>query len=185
MVSPFTLATLPVTPWKNGAGETREIVRVTGANTPFLWRASIATLQSDGPFSRFDGIDRVIVLLEGAPFWLRGENMEHWLEPGVPWAFAGEWPLASEGIIGPGMDFNIMTQRHRASAQVVIATAPQRPDAEGVAYVLNGVWRMAGADHHVGSGIWWQEETPGELVPLTADAALILTTITRHSNIGI
>ncbi|ADO48268.1 HutD family protein [[Enterobacter] lignolyticus] len=181
MITSFTLASLPVTRWQNGAGETREIVRVAAADAPFLWRASIATLQADGPFSRFDGVDRVIVLLEGAPLWLRGGNIEHRLEPGVPWAFAGEWPLASEGIVAPGMDFNIMTQRHLASAQVDIATTAQRPEAEGVACVLKGRWQMAGADHHAGGGIWWQEESPGDLVPLTADASLILTTIRRVS----
>jgi hypothetical protein len=32
----------------------------------FLWRVSIADVERDGPFSRFPGIDRTIVLLEGA-----------------------------------------------------------------------------------------------------------------------
>lgn len=179
MIRPFTLSSLPVTRWQNGAGETREIVRIAAADAPFLWRASIATLLADGPFSRFEGVDRVIVLLRGAPLWLRGENIKHRLEPGVPWSFAGEWPLASEGIVGPGMDFNIMTQRHRASAQVHVVTTPQRPGTEGIAYVLNGRWRMAGTDHPAEGGIWWQGEAPGELAPLTADAALLLTTIRR------
>ncbi|HBZ75790.1 MAG TPA: hutD family protein, partial [Leclercia adecarboxylata] len=51
MITPFTLASLPVTPWKNGAGETREIVSIPSADAPFLWRASIATLAQEGPFS--------------------------------------------------------------------------------------------------------------------------------------
>lgn len=53
MIMPFTFSSLPVTPWKNGGGETREIVSVPSPDAPFLWRASIATLQSDGPFSAF------------------------------------------------------------------------------------------------------------------------------------
>ncbi|MBN0683270.1 HutD family protein, partial [Pseudomonas aeruginosa] len=65
MMVPFQLSTLPVTPWKNGAGETREIICVPAPDAPFLWRASIATLQADGPFSPFPGVDRVITLLAG------------------------------------------------------------------------------------------------------------------------
>lgn len=53
MMVPFQLSTLPVTPWKNGGGETREIICVPAPDAPFLWRASIATLQADGPFSPF------------------------------------------------------------------------------------------------------------------------------------
>ncbi|MEH2769818.1 HutD family protein, partial [Klebsiella pneumoniae] len=49
MMVPFQLSTLPVTPWKNGGGETREIICVPAPDAPFLWRASIATLQADGP----------------------------------------------------------------------------------------------------------------------------------------
>lgn len=182
MLVPFSLDALPVSVWKNGAGETREIVRITdgGAEEAFLWRASVATLQKDGPFSRFDGIDRIIVLLEGRPLWLRGEEVAHYLEPGIPWAFPGEWPLESEGITGKGMDFNIMTRRSGAGARVVIADSSCRPGEEGIAYVLKGEWQMAGSIYSPGSGIWWQEQFPGALVPRTPDAALIVTEITRR-----
>ncbi|PLN67399.1 hutD family protein, partial [Klebsiella quasipneumoniae] len=46
MITYFDYATLPVTPWKNGAGATREIIAVPSVDAPFLWRASIATLQA-------------------------------------------------------------------------------------------------------------------------------------------
>lgn len=180
MITPFTLASLPVTPWKNGAGETREIVSIPSADAPFLWRASIATLQQDGPFSLFPGVDRVIMLLAGAPLWLRGDTHNHYLTPGVPWAFPGEWRLATEGVSEPGMDFNLMTQRSRAAAQVSIASTIQRPGTEGIAWVLNGHWQLAGNDHLPGSGIWWQGETPGELVPHSEEALLLLAEISRH-----
>ena len=55
-------------PWKNGAGRTTEIaVHPAGAALDaFAWRVSIADVERDGPFSRFPGIDRTIVLLDGA-----------------------------------------------------------------------------------------------------------------------
>ncbi len=180
MITPFTLASLPVTPWKNGAGETREIVCINSPDAPFLWRASIATLSQDGPFSLFPGVDRVIMLLAGSGLWLRGDNLLHRLEPGVPWAFAGEWPLATEGVTGPGMDFNVMTQRSRAHTNVTIATTAMRPGAEGIAWVMKGQWQLAGNDYPTGSGIWWQGEPPGELVPHSEEASLLVAEIHRH-----
>lgn len=123
------------------------------------------------------------MLLAGSGLWLRGEDLLHRLEPGVPWAFPGEWPLASEGITGPGMDFNVMTQRSRASAQVSIASSALRPGTEGIAYVLNGHWRLAGKSYSPASGIWWQGGTPGELVPHSEEASLLLAEIHRHDEI--
>ncbi|MVY95584.1 HutD family protein, partial [Enterobacteriaceae bacterium 8376wD7] len=116
MITYFDYATLPVTPWKNGAGATREIIAVPSVDAPFLWRASIATLQADGPFSLFPGVDRTIVLLAGQPLRLRGEEIDHPLARWQPWAFPGEWALSSVGIVEPGLDFNVMTQRGRALA---------------------------------------------------------------------
>jgi environmental stress-induced protein Ves len=54
-------------PWKNGGGETTEIVvSPPGASMDdFDWRVSMARVVSDGPFSIFPGIDRSLTLLEG------------------------------------------------------------------------------------------------------------------------
>lgn len=177
MIVSFQLSSLPVTPWKNGGGETREIVSVPSPDAPFLWRASIATLQSDGPFSPFPGVDRVITLIDGSSLWLRGGDIAHHLHLWEPWAFAGEWPLASEGISQPGLDFNIMTQRSRATAQVSVVSAAQRPGAAGVAWVLQGRWQLGELLHAAGSGIWWQDTSPGELLPYSADARLLLASL--------
>lgn len=181
MIVPFTYASLPVTPWKNGGGETREVARIPHPRAPFLWRCSLATLQADGPFSRFEGIDRTLVLLEGADFWLRGGGVSHRLRRGEPWAFPGELPLASEGIAGPGLDFNIMTLRGAAQARVLNTAAAYRPGSEGVAWVSAGRWRMAGEAFTPASGIWWQGECPGELEPLAGGGALIVAEIARSA----
>jgi len=41
--------------WKNGGGTTREILRVPAEPTAFDWRLSLATIDSPGPFSAFEG----------------------------------------------------------------------------------------------------------------------------------
>jgi len=177
MMVPFQLASLPVTPWKNGGGETREIICVPAPDAPFLWRASIATLQADGPFSPFPGVDRVITLLAGQPLRLCGENINQPLALWQPWAFPGEWALSSVGIVEPGLDFNIMTQRGRASATVQMVSSPQHPATDGVAYVLQGEWDLAGRRCAAGSGLCWRGESPGDLRPLGSHGRLLLAEI--------
>ena len=116
MIFFFDIATLPITPWKNGAGATREIIAVPSTDAPFLWRASIATLQADGPFSPFPGVDRVITLLEGAGVQLLTDDgsVDHRLgTPLAPFAFAGEASVTSTLLGGDCHDFNVMTRRNR------------------------------------------------------------------------
>ena len=59
---------LVASPWKNGGGVTREVAawpEGAGLDT-FVWRVSVADVAQAGPFSRFDGVDRTLVLLCGA-----------------------------------------------------------------------------------------------------------------------
>ena len=60
----FDIRKMPVSLWRNGAGETREICCFPPATRDFHWRASIATIASNGEFSSFPGVDRVITLLD-------------------------------------------------------------------------------------------------------------------------
>ncbi len=61
----FDIRKMPVNLWRNGAGETREICCFPPETRDFNWRASIASIASNGEFSLFPGVDRVITLLEG------------------------------------------------------------------------------------------------------------------------
>ncbi|MEO8119861.1 MAG: HutD family protein, partial [Rhodoferax sp.] len=86
-------------PWKNGGGSTREIVcQPPGADMDnFDWRVSIATIAANGPFSVFVGVDRVIMLLDGAGVRLHAADIDHKLDtPGAPFAFAGDVALDCE-----------------------------------------------------------------------------------------
>ncbi|OJT17017.1 hypothetical protein BO221_47220 [Archangium sp. Cb G35] len=55
-------------PWKNGGGVTRELWKLPHPFDParFLARVSIATVGASGPFSVFPGVDRTLMILEGA-----------------------------------------------------------------------------------------------------------------------
>ncbi|WP_064576494.1 HutD/Ves family protein [Cupriavidus gilardii] len=165
----FALAELTPMPWKNGGGTTREIAAWPPAAglDAFDWRLSIADIAADGPFSAFPGIDRQIVLLDGAGVRLqaRDGSFDHRLVAvGEPFAFAGEAAVDATLLGGPTRDFNVMTRRGRCRARVqctgaAIDSAEVQADTTVVLYVLAGRWRSedarsAGADVlAVGSGL--------------------------------
>ncbi len=104
-------------PWKNGGGLTEEIaVDPPAADMDgFDWRLSIAHVETDGPFSRFPGIDRSITVLSGGGMALCVDGAQEvmLLAEGEPFAFEGEAAVTSRNRAGPTMDLNIMTRRGR------------------------------------------------------------------------
>lgn len=112
------LADCPPRPWKNGLGRTRELaVHPPGAGMDdFLWRVSVAEVESAAPFSAFPGIDRVIALLDGDGFTMAlDDGRAHALTmPCAPFAFPGEARVAVTLAGGPSRDFNLMLRRGRA-----------------------------------------------------------------------
>ncbi|SAK54611.1 hypothetical protein AWB80_02004 [Caballeronia pedi] len=121
-------------PWKNGGGVTREIATgPQGASfDAFAWRLSLADVASDGAFSTFAGVDRVLVLLDGAGMRLsEADGQVHALDTPLASArFAGETPIHATLIDGPTRDFNVMVRRDRARATVDVhhASCSLTPD---------------------------------------------------------
>jgi environmental stress-induced protein Ves len=107
-------------PWANGGGSTRVIA--IGPDEPttggFDWRLSIASVTS-GEFSRFPGVDRTIVLVDGPSMTLTIDGDEHALDPFRPHRFAGESEVTCL-TDGPCLDFNVMTRRQACGADVGI-----------------------------------------------------------------
>ncbi|WP_127958432.1 HutD family protein [Serratia microhaemolytica] len=156
----FSFAQLAVSRWRNGGGETREITSQPLGASQFDWRASIATIAQDGPFSAFPGIDRSITLLAGGGVHLfAAEGVDHRLDQiGVPFAFAGDLPLQAQLLAGSSQDFNIMTRRgrHSASVQRLVSSQVIDPAHAGVLYVLGGEWLLPDQSSLVAQqGVWW------------------------------
>lgn len=105
--------------WKNGLGWTREIAR-SPESGDWDWRLSIAEIEQDAPFSRFDGIDRELVLLTGNGLRLRFDDgaMHELLPPHERLRFAGERDATGVLIDGPTQDFNLMWRREAIDAQL-------------------------------------------------------------------
>lgn len=102
-------------PWKNGGGETVEvIVHPEGASlSDFGWRVSMATVASDGPFSVFPGIDRTLAVLSGDGMDLSIEGLgDRLLTPvSTPLPFPADAPTSARLTGGPIIDLNVMTRR--------------------------------------------------------------------------
>lgn len=123
-------AALVAAPWKNGGGVTREVAAFPeGAGLDaFVWRMSIADVAQAGPFSRFAGIDRTLVLLSGA-----GMLLDETDGAGVPAVntlaltlpldiaqFAGEAQIDARLVDGATRDFNLMVRRGAAVGETEV-----------------------------------------------------------------
>lgn len=140
-------------PWKNGGGITRELASYPVGATfdDFLWRVSIADVSLSGPFSRFDGIDRIITLLTGAGMQLNfADGKAHSLTAAlVPYRFAGEDRLDAQ-LVGTGcQDFNLMLRRAAVSGEVVVwheAGTLAGPSDFLLLFSARGQWEVTAAD---------------------------------------
>jgi len=119
----------PRMPWKNGGGSTEEITRDAGEGLEgFGWRLSIADIGESGGFSRFDGYQRVISVLQGAGMSLDVDGQRtRPLLPFDAFAFKGESAVNCTLTDGPIRDFNLIyaPDRYRARLQWLDAATPQ------------------------------------------------------------
>jgi environmental stress-induced protein Ves len=117
-------------PWKNGGGTTLEVaLHPPGAGwDSFAWRVSIAQIDRSGPFSTLPGVDRKLVVLDGGMVLtgVRADAVE--VRPYDCVSFAGEAQVASRLLDGPTRDFNVMTRRDAARADVRVVRG-ERVDA--------------------------------------------------------
>lgn len=116
------------TPWKNGGGLTWEVAAwpIGASLSDFEWRASIAEVSTDGPFSVFEGVDRVLAVLAGPGLELRfqGQAAVSLDASTAPLAFAADAPCNAVLIDGAVRDFNVMVRRGRWTADVQRVDAP-------------------------------------------------------------
>lgn len=145
------------TRWKNDGGWTTELAcdpatEEGNVAADFRWRASIAEIERDGPFSSFPGIDRDLVLLAGngmeldidaAPPLRMDRRLQHL-------RFSGEQSVHCRLLAGPTRDFNIMARRGEISADVAARPLTgsmllfREPGVRWFVHVLAGHARLHG-----------------------------------------
>jgi environmental stress-induced protein Ves len=115
-------ASFTATPWKNGGGITHEALRVPATGDAFLFRISVAHIDSSGPFSDFAGYTRNMVLLQGKGLALKfGDGERRVLQKiGESVEFDGATPTCCDLLDGPCVDLNFMAHKAaQAEARVV------------------------------------------------------------------
>lgn len=156
----FALAAIAPTPWKNGGGATREIAAWppgAGMDT-FDWRISVADIAADGPFSAFPGIDRQIVLIDGAGVHLQAHDdsfCHKLVRIGEPYAFSGDTAIHAALVDGPTRDFNVMTRRGRCRANVTLMRQPFTAVPDGATVLvlaLRGEWDISDSRSNIDNG---------------------------------
>jgi uncharacterized protein len=108
------------TPWRNGAGSTRELQHRVDTQGRTLWRISIAELERHSAFSRYPGIDRTFIAF-GA-MRLTVDGVDHVLQAGDQLRFDGEADVTAL-IDTPTRALNVMTVAGRYESTVVLLDA--------------------------------------------------------------
>ncbi|MCU4433979.1 HutD family protein [Acinetobacter bereziniae] len=104
--------------WKNGEGYTLEIARSVGESLDeFEWRISMADIKSAGSFSKFNGMQRFLTVLEGQGISLNIDSELKYLHTLQSVSFSGESEVYCELFAGQIRDFNLIYDPQKISAQ--------------------------------------------------------------------
>ncbi|MGF1430471.1 HutD/Ves family protein [Kitasatospora sp. LaBMicrA B282] len=99
------------TPWRNGGGLTREVAAAPDG----AWRVSLAEITTDGPFSLFPGLTRVLTVVAGDGLDLTiGDRPPVTVHPRRPLTFPGDLPTTARLLGTPVTALNLMLREDRA-----------------------------------------------------------------------
>lgn len=117
---------MKVMPWKNGQGVTTEIaIEPVDANVgelTFHWRLSAAEIRQDGPFSNFDGYDRLLVVTSPHGLTLDRNNESISLQPFETFQFRGEDAVFAKRPSGAECVFDIGLIYRRDVVKATLST---------------------------------------------------------------
>ena len=136
-------------PWKNGGGVTAEIAAYPAGSgmDDFGWRISTALVEIAGPFSKFEGIDRILTVLEGRlALHFPADRREVVLDCGQSLGFPGDVAVAGVPVGGPVRDLNVMVRRGKWQAEVT-TELPRLDGAEAlIAFATQPAGDLAALD---------------------------------------
>ncbi|MDP3824656.1 MAG: HutD family protein [Burkholderiales bacterium] len=119
------LQSVAPTPWRNGGGTTRELV-VFPVREHWHWRLSVAEISQDGPFSRFDDVERWFAVLSGSGVRLAIDGAAQTLtRASPPVVFDGAALAECQLLDGPTLDFNLMVREGRGRLERVYGDVAQ------------------------------------------------------------
>jgi len=171
----------PARPWRNGGGTTRELL-AWPHSADWSCRFSVAEVTQNGPFSRFEGVQRWFAVLSGAGVRLTLANQSVELNcNSAPFHFDGALPVDCDLLGGPTQDFNLMVREPAGLAEMRRVSGLFKRTLE--ASKLVAIFAMdKGAEVFFGEQIdtlpggclAWQLAPPGVVVSVNAANALWL-----------
>jgi environmental stress-induced protein Ves len=166
-------------PWKNGGGSTTEVaIHPAGASlADFAWRLSLADVESDGPFSLFPGVDRILMLMDGAG--MRLDVVSGAIELREPFSvctFNGDDAVDAMLSDGAVRDCNLMVRRPgRGRLQAVLGKSIR---VDPASFRICHAWRGAinvrvndGAVNDLQAGSTLLLDATDAQIPLVVDAS--------------
>jgi environmental stress-induced protein Ves len=181
-------------PWRNGGGQTRELLvwpppQTSGPQSagthgrpgkataaPWRLRISLAEVARSGPFSVYPGVERWFCVVDGAGVRLRLQGREHRLGAlSAPLHFPGDAPADCDLVDGPTRDLNLMTAG--GAGQMLPAAAGARWESahaqRGLFTRVAGVWSDdRGRQREMPAlTLLWMEEAAGRRWEFHADPA--------------
>lgn len=138
-----SLSSVPAEPWRNGGGMTRTL-----ATHGTEWRISLAEVERDGPYSRFDGMTRVSFIVRGHGVTLANDTSVVPLAPFVAVEYDGgdAWHARLED--GPVTALNVMSPqgRYRVSVRSLDGATIVAPHCTAIVVALDSGCRYDAPD---------------------------------------
>jgi uncharacterized protein len=168
-------------PWKNGGGMTREMASLR-RDDALVWRLSLADVLSDGPFSHFAGLTRILTVIEGNGMTLASPEETIQAMFGKPVTFDGGLPIESKLLNGPIRDLNLMFDPHLCNGSVASAHISTHlstfPDAHRTIAVVG--WQgtvMVNSTAKLGFGDVAMFESGGVELSISDNAKALIVTL--------
>ena len=174
--------TYQTTSWKNGGGITHEIAIKSDASR-ILWRLSVAEVGSDGPFSYFEGLSRVLTVIEGAGLLLVGQGKTFHADLFRPVAFSGSLPITGVLNDGPIRDFNLIYNSDLIEGRVDVLKGGElstfaKPNQTHALFAAHGIVKASGVEIAVGDCGFWNDEAVD--IELSDDGFALLVSLNSH-----
>ena len=165
-------------PWKNGGGITRNIA-LANLGEQTAWRLSRADVATDGAFSSFAGLERILTVVSYTGMVLHHQGGALDADPWQPVRFGGELKVFSRLIDGPLTDLNLMFDPSLCDGAVTTLRGPlshaMTPPEAGITalHVLAGQPMLTEQSLGVGDTVFVDAATPLQLC--SDDAVLEIT----------
>ncbi len=169
----FSISQIAPQAWKNGGGSTQELARGDrdAGTAQMIWRASLAQIDQDGPFSTFPGLSRIHCIVAGAGLQLSNGDYRLSAKPLDPLYFDGGLDLEARLKEGPCTAFNLIYEPNliRPEMQICEAGTHRLGDGAHLVFALTGKLRLdlPEAEICLGQGDGWHGDFSGlvEIAP--------------------